>query len=287
MKRKKHIRTLKLYAVITAGVLVAALGINLFLAPHAIVCGGASGVAILVNHFTGIPIGLLILLINIPLFILGALFLGHGFGIRSIYGTVMFSVFTDLFARLPALTDDLMMAAVFGGALLGAGFGTVFLAGASSGGTDTLAALGHKAVPAVDVGKWYFIIDIVIISSGAFLFRNTELVLAGILALFINSFLVDYIISGANVAKVVYIISDQSEAIAAEIMEKVARGVTGIYARGMYIKEDRTMLMCVVKRFELIRLERIVERHDKKAFLVYSQARQVLGEGFQIYPIQQ
>ncbi|WP_249312841.1 MULTISPECIES: YitT family protein [Congzhengia] len=285
MKLKKTVRTIKIYAAITAGVFLASLGINLFLAPHAIVSGGASGIAILVNRLTGFPMGTFMLLINIPLFILGSIFLGHGFGIRSIYGTILFSVFTDVTALLPGLTENLIMASVFGGALLGMGFGIVFLAGATSGGTDILASLGHKAIPAVDVGKWIFIIDIVIISSGAYLFRNTELVLAGILTLFINSLLVDYIISGANVAKIVYIISDKSEEIAKEIMEKVERGVTGIYTRGMYIKEDRTMLMCVVKRFELIRLERIVERHDKRAFLVYSQARQVTGEGFKIYPI--
>lgn len=285
MKLKSFFRTFKIYAAITAGVLIASLGINLFLSPHAIVSGGASGVAILVNHLTGFPMGTFMLLINIPLFILGALLLGHGFGIRSIYGTVMFSVFTDVTAFLPGLTNSLIMAAIFGGALLGIGFGLVFLAGATSGGTDILASLGHKAVRAVDVGKWIFIIDIVIISSGAYFFRNTELVLAGILALFISSFLVDYIISGANIAKVVYIISDKSEAIAEEIMEKVERGVTGIYTRGMYVKEDRTMLMCVVKRFELQRLEHIVEKHDQNAFIIYSQARQVTGEGFKKYPI--
>lgn len=285
MKFKSFFRTFKIYAAITAGVLIASLGINLFLSPHAIVSGGASGVAILVNHLTGFPMGTFMLLINIPLFILGALLLGHGFGIRSIYGTVMFSVFTDVTALLPGLTNSLIMAAIFGGALLGIGFGLVFLAGATSGGTDILASLGHKAIRAIDVGKWIFIIDIVIISSGAYFFRNTELVLAGILALFISSFLVDYIISGANIAKVVYIISDKSEAIAEEIMEKVERGVTGIYTRGMYIKEDRTMLMCVVKRFELQRLEHIVEKYDKNAFIIYSQARQVTGEGFKIYPI--
>ncbi len=285
MKLKKTVRTIKIYAAIAAGVLIASLGINLFLAPHAIVSGGASGVAILINHLTGFPIGTLMLLINIPLFILGALLLGHGFGIRSLFGTVMFSVFTDVTALLPGLTENLLMSSVFGGAMLGIGFGIVFLAGATSGGTDILASLGHKVIPAVDVGKWIFIIDIVIISSGAYLFRNTELVLAGILTLSINSFLVDYIISGANVAKIVYIISDKSEEIAGEIMKKVERGVTGIYTRGMYVKEDRTMLMCVVKRFELQRLEQIVERCDKNAFLVYSQARQVTGEGFKIYPI--
>lgn len=282
---KKMICVIKTYCIITAGVLLSALGINLFLSPHAIVSGGASGIAILVHSLTGFPIGVFMLLCNIPLFILGVFFLGHGFGIRSLYGTVLFSVLTDATAFLPSLTDNLIMAAIFGGALLGIGIGVIFLVGASGGGTDILAALGHKIVPAVDVGKWIFVIDIIIISAGAFYFRQTELVLAGILTLFLNVILVDYIISGANVAKIVYIISDKNETIAKEIMEKVERGVTGIYTHGMYEREDRTMLMCVVKRFELQKLEKIVKENDKKAFIIYSQARRVAGEGFKIYPI--
>jgi len=285
LKNKKLLRVLKSYAVIAGGVLIAALGINLFLAPHAIVSGGASGVAILIYRMTGFPMGISMLLLNIPLFIAGIKCLGNSFGIRSVYGTVLFSVFTDITAFFPGVTQNHIMAAIFGGALLGIGFGIVFLEGATSGGTDILATLLHKAVPAVDVGKWIFIIDIIIISLGAYFFKNAELVLAGILTLFVSTFLLDYIISGANVAKVVYIISDKSEQIADEIMKKVERGVTAIYARGMYVKENRMMLMCVVKRFELQRLERIVEKNDKNAFLIYSQARKVTGQGFKIYPI--
>lgn len=285
MKLKKLAHFVKIYGSIITGALFASIGINLFLAPHAVVSGGVSGVAILVNRLTGFPIGIFMLLLNIPLFILGAIFLGQGFGIRSLFGTVVFSLLTDLTASLPSLTENIMMASVFGGALIGIGFGIIFLAGATSGGTDILAALGHKAVPAIDVGKWIFIIDLVIISAAACVFRDTELVLSGIFTLFISVVLVDYIISGANVAKIVYIVSDKSEAIAEEIMNKVERGVTGIYTRGMYVKENRTMLMCVVKRFELQKLERIVNENDPNAFLIYAQARRVAGEGFKIYPI--
>lgn len=281
---KSALRTGKTYGIVTAGALIAALGLNLFLAPHDIVSGGASGVAILVHSFTGFPMGTLILLINIPLFLLGVWFLGGGFGLKSLYGTVMFSVFIDVTAFLPSLTENILMAALFGGSLFGIGFGMLFLAGATSGGTDILAALGHKFIPAIDVGKWIFIIDILIISAGAYLFHDTERVLSGILSLFTASFLVDYMISGANVAKVVYIVSAKSEEIAQEILTKLHRGVTGVYTKGMYENTDRTMLMCVVKRFELQKLERIVKEKDNKAFLVCSQARQVTGEGFKTYP---
>ncbi len=284
MKLKKTFHTIKIYAIITAGILFASIAVNMFLAPHSIVSGGASGVAIIINNITGFPIGITMLLINIPLFIIGAKVLGVGFGIKSLYGTVMFSVLTDLTAGFPRLSENLLMSAIFGGVLFGLGFGIIFLSGATSGGTDILAALGHKAVPYIDVGKWIFIIDIVVISAGAYFFRNTDLVLAGILTLFVSSFLVDYIISGANVAKVAYIISEKSEEIADEIMKKLVRGVTGVYTRGMYIKKDRTMLMCVVKRIELQKLQRIVKEKDAAAFVILTQARQVTGEGFKNYP---
>ena len=286
MKLKKVFRTVRIYAIITIGVLIASLAINLFLEPHGIVSGGASGIAIIVYRLWGFPMGVTMLLVNIPLFLLGAKVLGVGFGIRSVYGTVLFSLFTDVTSFVPSLTQNLLMASIFGGVFFGLGFAVIFLSGATSGGTDILASLGHKAVPAVDVGKWIFIIDIVIISAGAVFFRDSELILAGVLTLFISSFLVDYIISGANIAKIVYIISDKSEKIAKQIIENLHRGVTGVYTRGMYIKKDRTMLLCVVKRFEIQRLTKIVKENDPAAFVIFAQARQVTGEGFKIYPIQ-
>ena len=287
IKNKKHLKLLsilKAYGGIVLGALLLALGLNLFLEPHEIVSGGASGIAIVVNALTGFPMGLLMLFINIPLFVIGTLVIKNGFGVKTLVGTVLFSVFTDVTASLPTLTENMMMASVFGGVLFGLGFGLVFLCGGTTGGTDILAALGHKIFPAINVGKWVFAIDFLVIFFGALIFQNTEAVLSGILALFISSFLVDYLISGANVAKVVYVVSGKSDAISEEIQKKLSRGVTGIYAKGMYAKKDFTMLMCVVKGFELPKLERIVQKHDENAFFILSAARQVKGLGFRNFP---
>ncbi len=287
IKNKKHLKildTLKAYSGIVIGALLLALGLNLFLGPHEIVSGGASGIAIVVNALTGFPMGLMMLFINVPLFVLGAIVIKNGFGIKTLVGTVLFSVFTDVTAALPSLTENMMMASVFGGVLFGLGFGLVFLSGGTTGGTDILAALGHKIFPAVNVGKWVFAIDFLVIFFGAWFFQNTEAVLSGILALFISSFLVDYLISGANVAKVVYVVSKKSDAIAEEIQIGLSRGVTGIYAKGMYAKENFTMLMCVVKGFELPKLERIVQKHDENAFFILASARKITGLGFRKFP---
>lgn len=282
---KKIFEKIKEYALITVGTLISAVGISLFLAPHAVVSGGVSGIAIIINRFTDFPIGVAVLLMNIPLFIVGAIFLGKSFGIKSLYGAFIFSLFLDATSTDVILTQNVLMSSLFGGTLLGIGFGLIFLTGATTGGTDIVAALGNKAIPAIDLGKWFFICDIIIISAGAVFLRDTELLLSGVVALFLNSWVLDYVISGFNVSKLVYVISDQSQQIAAEIMKSVNRGVTGIKSVGMYTRDERTMLMCIVKKFELQKLEKIVENADPNAFIVLTQAHQVKGKGFVSYPI--
>ena len=282
---KKAFRVIKEYLVITAGMLIASAGISLFLEPHNIVAGGVSGIAIIISNFTDFPMGIITLALNIPIFILGVVFLGNSFGVKSLYGAVTFSLFIDLTANIPFHTESINIASIFGGLLLGVGLGTVFLSGATSGGTDIIAAICNKLIRAIDVGKWIFIVDIAVILAGAYFIGNTDSVLSGIFALFINSFLIDYVITGANHAKMVYVISEDSETIARKIMAELNRGVTGIFAKGMYTNGERTMLMCLVKRFELPKLEKIVEETDENAFMILTQARQVRGEGFINYPI--
>ena len=283
----KILKHIKEYALITAGTFVSAVGISLFLVPHAVVSGGVSGIAIIINRFTGFPVGVAVLLMNIPLFIAGAIFLGKSFGIKSLFGAFIFSLFLDATSTNVILTQNILLSALFGGTLLGIGFGLIFLTGATTGGTDIVAALGHKAIPAIDLGKWFFICDIIIISVGVVFLHDTELLLSGIVALFINSCVLDYVISGFNVSKMVYIISERSEIISAEIMKNLKRGVTGIKSVGMYTGEERTMLMCIVKKFELQKLEKIVESIDPDAFVILTQAHKTKGQGFVNYPIQQ
>lgn len=283
---KKILKHLKEYALITVGTSVSAIAVSVFLAPHSIVSGGVSGIAIIVNRFTGFPIGVAVLLMNIPLFIAGAVFLGKNFGVKSLYGALMFSLFMDAVATDKLLTENVLMSALFGGVLLGLGFGLIFLTGATTGGTDILASIANRFIPAVDLGKWFFIFDIIIILSGATFLQNTELLLAGIVTLFLNSAVLDYVISGFNVSKMVYIISNKSNEIASEIMSKIDRGVTGIKSVGMYTREERTMLMCIVKKFELQKLEKIVEDIDDSAFVILTQAHKIRGEGFVSYPVQ-
>lgn len=283
---KKILNNLKEYALLTAGTFLASIAVGVFLAPHSVVSGGVSGIAIIINKFTGFPIGVAVFLMNVPLFVAGALVLGKSFGVKSLYGAFIFSVFMDAVSTRVLLTENVLMSSLFGGVLLGIGFGLIFLTGATTGGTDILAAIGNKLVPAIDLGKWFFIFDIIIILSGTVFLRNTELLLSGIVALFLNSWVLDYVISGFNVSKMVYVISDRNEEISTAIIKNLKRGVTGIKSIGMYTGDERTMLMCIVKKFELQKLEKIVEDTDPCAFIILTQAHQVKGEGFVNYPIQ-
>lgn len=282
---KKFLRFLREYFIITAGMLVASAGVSLFLEPHNIVAGGVSGVAIIISNFVNAPVGIITILLNIPIFVLGVVFLGNSFGVKSLYGAVSFSLFIDITAGIPFHTESVIMASIFGGLLLGFGLGMVFLSGATSGGTDIIAAIFNKLIRAIDVGKWIFIVDIAVILAGAYFIGNTDSILSGIIALFISSFLIDYVITGANNAKMVYVISENSEVIARKVLSELNRGVTGIFTKGMYTHGERTMLMCLVKRFELPKLEKIIEETDENAFMILTQARQVRGEGFINYPI--
>lgn len=285
MNRKKITLTLKIYGAIALGSLASALSINLFLAPLQIVAGGASGAAIIINKLCGLPIGLTMLSINVPLFVCGMRSLGRGFAVRSLVGAFLFSVLTDLTAPyLPVITRDPLLAALSGGTLLGLGLGTVFLTGATTGGTDILAKLGHRLIRSINVGQWMFLIDFVIIAISGAVFQNYEFCLYGLIALFVSSYLIDFVIQGANTAKMVYIISPKYEQIANAVMQQLSRGVTGIRSSGMYTRDDKTMLMCIVKKFEIQRLEQIAMSCDPNAFLILSQVHQVRGEGFRIYP---
>ena len=282
---KKLLGILKIYGIMSFGAFIAALGVGLFLAPINIVAGGLSGIGILVHRFTGFPVGTLVLLLNIPLFLLGFKSSGGLFLLRSLFGDIMFSLFIDIVSCLPTVTNDRMLSALFGGGLSGIGMGIIFLTGATTGGTDIVAQLLYKFFKQIDVGKWLLIIDGIIILSAGFLTGDYESCLYGIISAGICGICIDTMIEGANFAKTVYIISQRPEDTAKDILSVLSRGVTGLYCKKMFTKTESLMLLCVIKKHEIPKLEQIVRRHDPNAFIIFSGARSVSGEGFKIYPI--
>lgn len=283
--RNKKVELFRKYMTIITGSILMALGVNLIYEPLGLVTGGLSGLAIVVKELTelfldsGLPVWLFTVLTNIPLFLLSFKVLGL---------KTMFNVFLGTLAYILALLvipiydfhfDDLLLASVVGGAISGAGLGLVFSASGSTGGTDLVATLIQKFKPHMSVPAILTIIDGAIIVLGAIVFGLGNALYA-IIAVYITAKVSDGILEGLKFAKMAYIISDEYEQIAQAIMTKMDRGVTGISSTGMYSSKERKMLFCVVSKKEIIRITEIAKQIDPKSFVIVTDAREVVGEGF-------
>lgn len=263
---------------ILAGLLCSTAAYNLYLIPNNIAAGGFTGIGQLVNSFTGIKVGTVSILLNIPLFALSMKRLGWEFGLRSLLAMLGLSLFID-YLPIPCVTNDMLLATVFGGVLCGTGFGLILRGSATTGGTDMLAALVHRCLPIVRVSVGIFAIDGLVILASAFVFDQQAAMYALICA-FLMNVMVDIVLEGPNSAHSYFIISDHSEEIAKQLMDELDRGVTAFDAKGMYSGTKKQVLLCVVNRFETMRLRKIVFAVDPRAFVIANKAHEVLGEGF-------
>lgn len=264
--------------LVVVGLLVAAAAYRMYLIPNQVVNGGFTGVGQLLNHATGISVGLVNIALNVPLFLISMKSMGLRFGVRSLIAMVLMSLLID-HIPLPPATDDMLLASVYGGAISGIGFGLVLRGNATTGGTDMLAALLHRLVPVIKVSYAIFMIDGLVIIASAFVFE-AQAAMYGLISAFLCNVLIDLVLEGPNSAHSYFIISDKSEAIAEKIMREMNRGVTGLEAVGMYSQQHKQVLLCVVNRFEAMRLRRIIFEADPHAFVVANKAKEVLGEGF-------
>jgi len=280
---KKIFGDWKSYVIIVIGSVITAVALNMFLVPNKIAAGGVSGIATVLYYQFRLPVGVTMMVINIPLFIAGIRYIGGAFGVKTFFSTLILSVVIDLTTFLPVITRDPMLASIYGGALSGIGLGMVFRSGATTGGTDFAARIVHKFVPFFTIGQILLAIDFLVIAYAGIVFRNFELSLFSIASLYVSSRIIDAILEGVDFAKSVFIISSRSNEIAERIMKDLDRGVTGLKGIGMYSKYDRTVLMCVLRRSEIQALKSIVQKIDKNAFIILTDAREVLGEGFKTY----
>ena len=264
--------------LVVVGLLVAAAAYRMYLIPNQVVNGGFTGVGQLLNHATGISVGLVNIALNVPLFLISMKSMGLRFGVRSLIAMVLMSLLID-HIPLPPATDDMLLASVYGGAISGIGFGLVLRGNATTGDTDMLASLLHRLVPVIKVSYAIFMIDGLVIIASAFVFE-AQAAMYGLISAFLCNVLIDLVLEGPNSAHSYFIISDKSEAIAEKIMREMNRGVTGLEAVGMYSQQHKQVLLCVVNRFEAMRLRRIIFEADPHAFVVANKAKEVLGEGF-------
>jgi len=281
--RKPTIRDLLSIIVLIAGCALTALGISLFLVPNKIAAGGVTGLATIIHYWTSWPVGLVSLVINIPLFLVGFRFVGSSFGLRTLLATVFLSLFIDLFAGIIPVTDDLLLAALAGGAMMGVGLGLVFRQDSTTGGTDLAARIIHKSIPHISIAQVLLVIDILVVITAAFSFRSYELALYAVVTLVVTTKIIDNVTLGVNFAKAAHIISSKSDEVAGELLKELDRGITGLEGRGLYTGNRKELLVCVLKSREVPRLKRIVRDIDPEAFVYLTDVREVFGEGFQAY----
>lgn len=269
---------LKNILLVAVGLLVSAAAYRMYLIPNQVVNGGFTGVGQLLNRFWGVGVGTVNIILNVPLFLISMKSMGVRFGVRSLIAMVLLSLLID-HMPLPPATDDMLLAAVYGGAISGIGFGLVLRGSSTTGGTDMLASLMHRLVPVLKVSYGIFFFDGLVIIASAFAFEP-QAAMYGLISLFLCNVLIDLVLEGPDSAHSYFIISDNSEAIAEKILREMDRGVTALEAMGMYSHAHKQVLLCVVNRFETMRLRRIIFEVDPNAFVIANKAKEVLGEGF-------
>ena len=275
----KSFRTeLKNDLLVIIGLLVAAAAYRMYLIPNQVVAGGFTGVGQLLNHLLGVGVGTVNIIMNVPLFLISMKSLGLRFGVRSLVAMVLLSLLID-HIPLPAATDDMLLASVYGGAISGIGFGLVLRGSTTTGGTDMLASLMHRIVPVLKVSYCIFFFDGLVIIASAFAFEP-QAAMYGLISTFLCNVLIDLVLEGPDSAHSYFIISDKSDVIAEKILREMDRGVTALEAMGMYSHTHKQVLLCVVGRFETMRLRRIIFEADPNAFVIANKAKEVLGEGF-------
>jgi uncharacterized membrane-anchored protein YitT (DUF2179 family) len=285
--------------LIVLGSFLTAASINVFMVPYKIAPGGVSGIATVIYYLTNqrFPVGTIMLVLNIPLFVLGFKFIGRKFIFRTFFSTILLSVFIDFLEPYTRYfvdnylvkleptpsVPDLFLYSIFGGFLMGLGLGLVFKAGATTGGSDMAARIINHFIANLTMGQLIMIIDTTIIIFATIAFNSFHLGMYAIITLYISSIVIDAVLEGVNFAKSVLIISDKSDEIAARIMEVMDRGVTALRGIGMYTGKDKNVLLCIVHRGQLQQLKEMIMEMDSNSFIILTDIREVLGEGFKTY----
>jgi uncharacterized membrane-anchored protein YitT (DUF2179 family) len=279
---KSNLPAIRDYALIVVGAFLEALALRTFLIPANLVGGGISGLAQIINHYTGWPIGVMIFLGNVPMFVLGWRFLGgRRFAMRTAVAVTVYAFFVDFLARFisPAgITDDLLLNALYGAVLSGVGYGLVYRGQGTSGGSDILARiLNHwRGIP---MTQSYLMVDTIVILGGGLVF-GWKRALYAMIVLYVSGLVADATLEGGSTVRQAVIITARAEAVAGHILEDLERGVTILAGTGAYSGETRPVLYCVVTRSEIQSLKRIVHEADPEAFMVIGTAHEALGAGF-------
>lgn len=268
------------YLVITAAAVIYAIAVSQFLDPNSLAPGGVTGIAIILNRIAGLETGTWTLIINIPILLIGMWKFGVRFILSTLYFTVINSCAINLLAPFGAVTEDPLLAALAGGALIAVSLGIVFKAGATSGGTDIIVKLLRQRFPYLRTGFLFLLTDAAIVTASAIVFQNVDTAMYAGIVVFVNSMLLDVVLYGRDGAKMFLIISDHYESITDRILKEVDVGVTHIVGRGAYSGREKKVILCVMKKQLSHKAEEIVRQEDPMAFIIIVGASEIYGEGY-------
>ena len=262
------------------GAFIMATATSLFLLPNQLSSGGFAGIATILYYFLKIPMGTTILVFNIPLFLFAGYKLGKSFLIKSIIGTMTFSISIDILDKITPLTQDRFLACIYGGIIIGLGTAIILKANSSTGGSDLISVLVRKYSPDIRTSNVIIIIDTIIVGLNILFFREIEIGLYSAIAIYLMGKIIDIIFEGIYFTKLIIIISNRSQEISEEIGEKIRKGTTGLFGKGMYTNEHKTILMCAASRRDVARVKQTAKKLDPKSFIIITNAREVVGLGF-------
>ena len=275
-------RFFKEYILTTIGSIITALGLNLFLIPNSIAAGGASGLGTVLHIVWGVPVSIVIPIINGILFILGFKHLGKSTIVKTLYSTLVLSLSLEVTSFLTPLTSELLLSAIYGGLLLGVGTGLTVANGGSTGGSDLAAIIIHKYVGRFTVARLILLLDLAVIVLSAIVLSDYEIMLYAAIALYTASITADAIIEGVNFSVLAFVITKKPEKVSAEIMDRIKRGITSLSGKGMYTKSELSVLLCAVRKTQFSKFKNVVRDTDENAFIILTDAREVFGNGFHI-----
>jgi uncharacterized membrane-anchored protein YitT (DUF2179 family) len=264
--------------LITIGAVIMAVGLEIFLVPNQVIDGGIVGVSIMLSHITGIKLGLFIFILNIPFFFIGYKQIGKTFAFSTLYGIIILSISTTFLHPVAAFTQDILLASLFGGIVLGIGVGMVIRYGGSLDGTEILAILSSKRLP-FSVGEIIMFVNLFILASAGFVF-SWDRAMYSLLAYYVAFKLIDITIKGLDESKSVWIISENYEEIGDALLHRLGRGVTYLKGEGAFSGDDKKVIFCVITRLEEAKLKDIVAEHDPSAFLAIADIAEVRGGRF-------
>ncbi len=275
-------RTLKEILYEIAGTLSISIGLYSFAEKVNIAPGGVSGISIMIKYLTGIPIGIMTLLLNIPLLIISYKFMGREFTLKTLRTVLINTILLDAVVTpfFPQYSGDRLLGSLFAGVCVGAGLSIVFMNGSSTAGTDIIGHLVERRYPHIPIGKALMMVDCIILGISVIVFRNIESGLYGIVALFTQTVVINRLVYGAEKGRNLFIISQKSDAIAERILKERDRGATFLTAQGAYSKSPTSVLMCVVRIWEYHHIKKIVYEEDPRAFVIATEAEHIIGEGF-------